>query len=88
MRKPKENDRNRPGTKGTVACEIKAAGPYKFIGFGGVDVTKPYKGIGFGDIDAPEPFEFTGSSGFYFANTGINPTDGPDTQDPKGPFAM
>ncbi len=36
-------------------CEIKAAGPYKFTGFGTIDVTKPC------DIDGPKPYEFTGS---------------------------
>ncbi len=32
------DDRRGIGTTGV--CEIKAAGPYKFIGFGGIDVTK------------------------------------------------
>ncbi len=39
----------------TGVCEIKAAGPYTFIGFGTIAVTKPYKFIWFGDIDAPKP---------------------------------
>ncbi len=34
----------------TGVCEIKAAGPYKFLGFGGIHVTKPYKFMWFGDI--------------------------------------
>jgi hypothetical protein len=50
---------------------MKAAGPYEFIGFGGIDVTKPYRFIWFGDIDGPKPYEFRGPRGFYFANTGI-----------------
>ncbi len=54
----------------TGVCEIKAAGPYKFIVFGGIDVTKPYKYVWFGDINARKPYEFLGSGGFYFANTG------------------
>ncbi len=29
--------------------------PYKFIGFGAMDVPKPYKFIGFGDIHGPKP---------------------------------
>jgi hypothetical protein len=37
-----------------------------------MDVTKPYKFIWFGDIDGPKPYEFIGSSGFYFANTGLS----------------
>ncbi len=31
------------GVVATAVCAIKAAGPYKIIGFGGIDVTKPYK---------------------------------------------
>jgi hypothetical protein len=27
--------------------------PYKFMGFGAMDVTKPYKFIGFGTMDVP-----------------------------------
>ncbi len=41
----------------------KAAEPYKFIGFGSIDITKPYKFIWFGDIDAPKPCEFIGFGG-------------------------
>ena len=33
-------------------------GPYKFIGLGGIDVTKPIKFIWFADMDAPKPYEF------------------------------
>ncbi len=47
-------------------------GPYRFIGFGGIDVTKPYKFMCLGGIDAPKSYEFIGSGGFYFANTGIS----------------
>jgi hypothetical protein len=47
------------------------AGPYKFIGFGGIDVTKSYKIICFGDIDTPKPYKIIGSGGFCFANTGM-----------------
>ncbi len=34
--------------------------PYKFIGFGAMDVTKPYKFIGFGAIDVTKPYRFIG----------------------------
>jgi hypothetical protein len=34
--------------------------PYKFIGFGAMDVTKPYKFIGFGAMDATKPHKFIG----------------------------
>ncbi len=44
-------------------CRAPPSGPYKFIGFGVIDVTKPYKCIWFGDIDAPKPYEFIGSGG-------------------------
>jgi hypothetical protein len=54
----------------TGVCDMKAAGPHEFIGFGAMDVTKPYKFIRFGDIDGPKPYEFIGSGGFYIANTG------------------
>ncbi len=55
----------------TGVCETKAAGPYKFIGLGAINVTKPYRFIWFGDIHGPDPYEFLGLGGFYFANTGI-----------------
>ncbi len=41
----------------TGACEIKAAGPHKFIGFGAIDVTKPYSFLWSGDVDGPKPNE-------------------------------
>ncbi len=44
----------------TGVCEKKAAGPFKFIGFGGIDVTKLCKFTGFCVIDAPTPYEFIG----------------------------
>jgi hypothetical protein len=34
--------------------------PYKFIGFGAMDVTKPYEFISFGAMDGTKPYEFTG----------------------------
>ncbi len=55
----------------TGVCEIKAARPYQFIGFGATNVTKPYEIIWLSDIDGPEPYEFIRSGGFDFANTGI-----------------
>ncbi len=58
--------------RGTGVCEGKAAGPYKFIGFGAIDISKPYKFIWLGDIDSPKAYEFMGSGGFYFANTDIS----------------
>jgi hypothetical protein len=33
-------------------------GPYAFIGFGSMDVTKPYEFIGFGAMDVTKPYEF------------------------------
>ncbi len=47
----------------TGVCEIKAAGPYKLIGFGVIDVTRPFEFIWFGDVDAPKLYEFKGSGG-------------------------
>ncbi len=44
-----------PQGTATGVCEIKAAGPYKFIRVGGIDVTKPYEFIWFGDIHAAKP---------------------------------
>ncbi len=34
--------------------------PYKFIGFGAMDVTKPYKSIGFAAKDVTKPYKFIG----------------------------
>ncbi len=34
--------------------------PYKFIGFGAMDVTKPYKFIGFGAMDVTKTYKFIG----------------------------
>ncbi len=34
--------------------------PYKFIGFGAIDVTKPYKLRGFGAIDVTKLYKFIG----------------------------
>jgi hypothetical protein len=34
--------------------------PYKFIGFGAIDITKPYKFTGFGAIDITKPYKFIG----------------------------
>ncbi len=31
--------------------------PYKFIGFGAMNVTKPYKFIGFGAMDVTKPYK-------------------------------
>ncbi len=39
---------------------VLATKPYKFIGFGAMEVTKPYKFIGFGDIHNPKPYKFIG----------------------------
>ncbi len=35
-----------------------APGPYKFMGFGAMDVTKPYNFTGFGAMDVTKPYEF------------------------------
>ena len=40
--------------------------PYKFIGFGAVDITKPYKFIGFGAIDITKPYKFIGFVAFRY----------------------
>ncbi len=37
-----------------------ASKPYKFIGFGAMEVTKPYKFIGFGAMEVTKPYEFIG----------------------------
>ncbi len=34
--------------------------PYKFIGFGAMDVTNPREFIGFGAMDVTKPYEFIG----------------------------
>jgi hypothetical protein len=34
--------------------------PYKFIGFGAIDITKPYKLIRFGARDVTKPYKFIG----------------------------
>ncbi len=34
--------------------------PYRFIGFGALDVTKPYNFIGFGATGVTKPYEFIG----------------------------
>ena len=34
--------------------------PYKFIGFGAMEVTKPYKFIGFGAMEVTKPYKFIG----------------------------
>ena len=52
----------------TGVCEIEAAGPYKFTGFGAIDVSKPYKFIWFGDIDDPKAYELLGPSSFYLGD--------------------
>ncbi len=34
--------------------------PYKFTGFGAMEVTKPYKFIGFGAMEVTKPYKFIG----------------------------
>ncbi len=34
--------------------------PYKFTGFGAMEVTKPYEFIGFGAMEVTKPYEFIG----------------------------
>ncbi len=34
--------------------------PYKFIGFGAMEVTKPHKFIGFGAMEVTKPYQFIG----------------------------
>ncbi len=34
--------------------------PYKFMGFGAMDITNPYNSIGFGAMDATKPYDFIG----------------------------
>ncbi len=43
------------GSCNTGLFEIIVAGPYKFIGFGDIDVDEPYEFIWFGGIDDPGP---------------------------------
>ncbi len=43
--------------------QIKAAGPYKLIGCGGIVVSKPWEFTWFGDIDDPKLYEFIGFGG-------------------------
>ncbi len=59
----------------TGVCEIAAAGPYKFIGSGGIGVLKLYKFIWFGDIDAPKAYKFRGS-GVVSINDTLTPAAG------------
>ncbi len=40
--------------------------PYKFIGFGAMDVKKPHKFIGFGAMDVTNPYKFVGFGGRIF----------------------
>jgi hypothetical protein len=50
----------RPGRAGTPVENRTqyVTKPYKFIGFGAMDVTKPYKFIGFGAMDVTKPYKF------------------------------
>ncbi len=66
LKRQTNSPRNDPGESGD--CEMKSAGPYEFIGFGAINVTRHYDLIWFGDIGGPKPL---GSGGFSFANTGI-----------------
>ncbi len=60
-----------PDPGATGVCEIKAAGRYVDIGFGGIHFTKTDKLILFGVLDGPKPYDFIPFGGFYVANTGI-----------------
>ncbi len=44
------------GEQATISGS-KIRKPYKFIGFGAMDVTKPYKFIGFGAMDVTKPYQ-------------------------------
>jgi hypothetical protein len=48
--------------------------PYKFIGFGAMDVSKPYDFIGFGAMDVTKPYKFIGFGALGGRSAGI-PTD-------------
>ncbi len=46
--------------RSAVETRRNRAKPYKFIGFGALDVTKPYKIIGCGALDVTKPYKFIG----------------------------
>ena len=47
--------------------------PYKFIGFGAINVTKPYEFIRFGDIHGPTPYKLIGFGDIYGGLSGRPP---------------
>ncbi len=51
------------------SARIVHSHPYKFMGFGAMDVTKPYKFIGFGAMDVTKPYKFIG----FGAMDGVSP---------------
>ena len=64
-REPRPVDDCRLALGGAGRSCFKTAGihgpkPYKFIGFGAMDVTKPYKFIGFGAMDVTKPYNSIG----------------------------
>jgi hypothetical protein len=46
------------GLHRSVSLFVCATKPYKFIGFGAMDVTTPYKFIRFGAMDVTKPYKF------------------------------
>ena len=51
--------------------------PYKFIGFGAMEVTKPYEFIGFGAMEVTKPYEFIGFGAMEVTNDGQVPLKSP-----------
>ncbi len=54
--------------------------PYKFIGFGAMEVTKPYKFIWFGDIDGTKPYEFIRFLWAFISQTPVVQGFGPQSK--------
>jgi hypothetical protein len=43
-----------------LPCDSHVTKPYKFTGFGAMEVTKPYIFIGFGAMEVTKPYKFIG----------------------------
>ncbi len=49
-----------PSNEPSLGFHRSVTKPYKFIGFGAMEVTKAYKFIGFGAMEVTKPCKFTG----------------------------
>ncbi len=51
----------------TLAWSLESGStkPYKFLGFGAMEVTKPYEFIGFGAMYVTKPYKFIGFGAMY-----------------------